>query len=348
MKEGYKLVEHRAVFVKFPLQGPARREPARLDDDAVDADEQRRRGGQSGADLPQGEAQGRDLLRRQGRVQAEPHGVERRRGRAEASSEGQEARLARRRAAPQEHRAALQVEGRQGRLRDRRRSEGRGHARLGVRRAVRRPAGAAARRTASRRKWRRSSQSAAGPGESAAASRTASSPGEGRRRETEGTGIVHIAPGCGKDDFQLGKEQRPAAGRPARRRRRLPRRLRPADRQERRRPGDRRRGLRGPEEEGPCCSPPSATSTATRTAGGARRSCSSGWWTSGSSTCEQWPRRDHGGASTRSTFLPESINGQARELRLAREHGRLDDLQEALLGPGAADLGGREDPATSR
>ena len=25
--------------------------------------------------------------------------------------------------------------------------------------------------------------------------------------ETEGTGIVHIAPGCGKEDFQLGKEQ---------------------------------------------------------------------------------------------------------------------------------------------
>src|SRR5262249_31698624 len=24
--------------------------------------------------------------------------------------------------------------------------------------------------------------------------------------ETEGTGIVHIAPGCGKEDFQLGKE----------------------------------------------------------------------------------------------------------------------------------------------
>jgi len=23
---------------------------------------------------------------------------------------------------------------------------------------------------------------------------------------TEGTGIVHIAPGCGKEDFQLGKE----------------------------------------------------------------------------------------------------------------------------------------------
>ena len=74
MKEGYKWVEHKACFVKFPLKGRDEREPARLDDDAVDADEQRRRGGQPGADLPQGEAEGRGLLRRQGRVQAEPDG----------------------------------------------------------------------------------------------------------------------------------------------------------------------------------------------------------------------------------------------------------------------------------
>ena len=26
--------------------------------------------------------------------------------------------------------------------------------------------------------------------------------------ETEGTGIVHIAPGCGKEDFQLGREEK--------------------------------------------------------------------------------------------------------------------------------------------
>ena len=30
--------------------------------------------------------------------------------------------------------------------------------------------------------------------------------------ETEGTGIVHIAPGCGAEDFQLGKEHRLPAG----------------------------------------------------------------------------------------------------------------------------------------
>ena len=39
------------------------------------------------------------------------------------------------------------------------------------------------------------------------------------------------------------------------------------------------------------------------------------------------------------TFLPESINGKARELDWLHEHGRLDDLEEALLGPGPADLG---------
>ena len=44
------------------------------------------------------------------------------------------------------------------------------------------------------------------------------------------------------------------------------------------------------------------------------------------------------------TFLPESINGQARELDWLAEHGRLDDLEEALLGAGAADLGERRGP----
>ena len=40
-------------------------------------------------------------------------------------------------------------------------------------------------------------------------------------------------------------------------------------------------------------------------------------------------------------WLPESIDGQERELEWLIEHARLDDLQEALLGTGAADLGGR-------
>jgi isoleucyl-tRNA synthetase len=58
MNEGYQLVAHRAVFVKFPLRGTARREPARLDHHPLDAHQQRRGRGQPGADLPQGEAQG--------------------------------------------------------------------------------------------------------------------------------------------------------------------------------------------------------------------------------------------------------------------------------------------------
>ena len=40
-------------------------------------------------------------------------------------------------------------------------------------------------------------------------------------------------------------------------------------------------------------------------------------------------------------WLPEAINGKARELDWLDQHGRLDDLQEALLGPRPADLGGR-------
>ena len=37
--------------------------------------------------------------------------------------------------------------------------------------------------------------------------------------EEEGTGIVHIAPGCGAEDFALGRDARPAGRRPARRER---------------------------------------------------------------------------------------------------------------------------------
>ena len=43
MHEGYQLVAHRAVFVALPAARPARRKPAGLDDDALDADQQRRR-----------------------------------------------------------------------------------------------------------------------------------------------------------------------------------------------------------------------------------------------------------------------------------------------------------------
>ena len=108
---------------KLPLQGPARREPPRLDDDALDPDQQRRRRGQPGADLPEGSAEGSGLLPRQGSLQAEPHGVRRRRrGRRRAggvSDRWQEiaSRVARRCPAPEHHRADVQVEGGQRGLR---------------------------------------------------------------------------------------------------------------------------------------------------------------------------------------------------------------------------------------
>ena len=53
-------------------------------------------------------------------------------------------------------------------------------------------------------------------------------------------------------------------------------------------------------------------------------------------------RRDHEGRRGRDV-LAQGHQRQGTRARLAQEHGRLDDLQEALLGPGAADLGGRTD-----
>ena len=66
--------------------------------------------------------------------------------------------------------------------------------------------------------------------------------------EGEGTGIVHIAPGAGKEDFALGKEFSPANHRPPGRVRKLHPGLRLADRAQRRRgePGH----IRGPAGEG--------------------------------------------------------------------------------------------------
>jgi isoleucyl-tRNA synthetase len=93
---------------------------------------------------------------------------------------------------------------------------------------------------------------------------------------TEGSGFVHIAPGCGKEDFDLGKQERlvsispldetgvflPKFGRPTR----WPGTWWPTSR---------RRA---------CCWPTRTTPTATPTAGAARRRCSTAWWTSGTST----------------------------------------------------------------
>ena len=48
---------------------------------------------------------------------------------------------------------------------------------------------------------------------------------------------------------------------------------------------------------------------------------------------------DQGCHDSRSTGCPTAIAGPGPRARMAHEHARLDDLQEALLGPRAADLG---------
>ena len=98
--------------------------------------------------------------------------------------------------------------------------------------------------------------------------------------ETEGTGIVHIAPGCGKEDFQLGKEFDLAV-------------IAPIDEF-----GIYLEGFGWLTAATSTTSPgtssttwqargsstaPRTTRTATRSAGAATPSCSSAWWTSGSS-----------------------------------------------------------------
>ena len=167
--------------------------------------------------------------------------------------------------------------------------------------------------------------------------------------EDEGTGIVHIAPGCGAEDFQLGKELGLPVVAPLdeagdlRRRLRLPVR----DRRPRRRRPDRR----APQARGPLLPardhhPPLPALLALRDA------------------ARLPPRRrvvhQHGpalrpaardadqGAGRRQPALPD--HGRRRpdpldprlrlraRARLAAQHARLDDQQEALLGAGAADL----------
>ena len=165
------------------------------------------------------------------------------------------------------------------------------------------------------------------------ASSIASSPGT-RSSEAEGTGIVHIAPGCGKEDFALSKEHDLRGDRAARRVRRLRRRLRLAHRRSTSHDvadADRRR----PAREGAALPRPSSTRTATRSAGAARPSWSSAWSTSGSSSMDELRAADDGRHARRSAGSPSSAWSASST---GCEHGRLDDLQEALLGPGAADL----------
>ncbi|MFO0929024.1 MAG: class I tRNA ligase family protein [Gemmataceae bacterium] len=116
VKEGYKLVEHRAVFVEFPLREAARRKPARLDDDAVDAHQQRRRRRQSRSHLSPSEVQGRGVFHVASAFKADR--LERRGGGDD--DEGGETKacaarpVAARRTAPEDARTAVQGEGTQG------------------------------------------------------------------------------------------------------------------------------------------------------------------------------------------------------------------------------------------
>ena len=131
----------------LPAARPARRVAPRLDDDALDAGRQRRRGRRRGPALRPGPPGRRRLLARQGDAQAGPP-----------------------RPVP---------------------GPGRGRRRRSW------SAGATPGRSTSCRPW-------PGPSRRPATS-TASSPGT-EVGEEEGTGIVHIAPGCGAEDFQLGRE----------------------------------------------------------------------------------------------------------------------------------------------
>ena len=151
--------------------------------------------------------------------------------------------------------------------------------------------------------------------------------------ETEGTGIVHIAPGCGKEDFALSKQHNLRVIAPI---------------------NDfgiyvdgfgwltgmavaevNRPVFAALREKGMLYRAPRATSTATRTAGAATPNLSSAWSMSGSSPWTACVRR--------CMDVTRKIRWLARvwpgpRAGLAAQHGRLDDLQEALLGPGPADL----------
>ena len=152
MNEGYQDREDPGLTVRFPLRRPAGRGAAGLDDDALDADLQRRGGGRADAALRPGPPGRRPVLARQGHAQ-------------------DRARRARSRSL--EEVAGADLVG-----------------------------------------WRY-----AGPFDDLPAVQAAFAPGRATTRppyehrvvawdevgEDEGTGIVHIAPGCGAEDFQLGK-----------------------------------------------------------------------------------------------------------------------------------------------
>ena len=206
MAEGYQIVAHRAVFVRFPLRGRPGENllvwtttPWTLTSNVAAA---------VNPELTYLKVLHKEQIYYLAKGAFTAHRLE-----EEFKNKNKEKPLGRGRAEAQDAGADLQGEGR---LRDRRRSERRRHGRLGLRRPVRRTAGAAAAgglsrtrspRWCGRQKW--------APEKSAKeAHRVIAWKDVG---EAEGTGIVHIAPGCGKEDFHLGKDGRAAAGGAARR-----------------------------------------------------------------------------------------------------------------------------------
>ena len=275
----------------------AGRGPAGMDDDAVDADLERGRGGRTGAALRQGPPGRCDPLAREGHSQA---GLDRNvRGPRGAAWLGA-GRLALRRPV---RRPARGPEG----LRDRRLTDRGGC-------AVRAP----------RRRL-----------------------GRGRR----GGGDRHRPrrPGLRRGGLRPRQGARPADDRPARRERHRRRWVRIADRA--RRPRRDRSDRRAPEARGPLLPPralPASLSALLAMPDPARlparrrvvhqhgsglRQAPRGADARGG-RCEP-PLPDHGGRR------PDPVDPVVRlrpGARLAPEHARLDDQQEALLGPGAADL----------
>ena len=159
--------------------------------------------------------------------------------------------------------------------------------------------------------------------------------------EAEGTGIVHIAPGCGREDFALGKEH---PGMPV---------LAPLDESgvylERLRLAD---GAACRRRRAPDLREPDARRAASIRPSRYEHGYPHCWrcktellfrlvdeWfiymgkLSATRSCARASSR----SPSRSCWIPDQRPGP--RAGLAAQHGRLDDLQEALLGPGAADLG---------
>ena len=171
--------------------------------------------------------------------------------------------------------------------------------------------------------------------------------------EEEGTGIVHIAPGCGAEDYQLGKALGLPVVAPLNEDGHYLRRLRLAEPASMRTPLPSRSSRISNRRATSTTS--SRTRTVTRTAGAAARRCCSASSTSGTSrwarSTTSRARASHDRGEGAQPALPDHGRRRPDQVdpglrlrprdRLAAHDGRLDDLQEALLGPGAADLGVR-------